>query len=189
MIESLTPRWSLNGKKALVTGGTRGIGAAVAEEFLALGAEVLVVARTADDVQSRLKEWTQRGWNVHGCTGDLAETATRESVADRVNTLWGRLDVLVNNVGTNIRKKTLDYGEDEVEFLLRTNLMSVFDMCRRAYPLLSRALPDRSLKGGSHRQALPISTHDRSPEEVSRYIRPYGPSAFPEDHPSCFSVS
>jgi Tropinone reductase 1 len=129
----------MKGKKALVTGGTRGIGAAVAEEFLALGAEVLVVARTAADVQTRLDEWQRRGWDVHGYTGDMGETTTRASLVDRVNALWGTLDVLVNNAGTNIRKKTLDYAEDEVEFLMRTNLMSAFDMCRRAYPLLRRA--------------------------------------------------
>ncbi len=52
----------------------------------------------------------------------------------------GGIDVLVNNVGTNVRKKTIEYSDEEYEFLLETNLRSTFEMCRLAYPLLKNSM-------------------------------------------------
>jgi Tropinone reductase 1 len=132
-------RWSLKGKKALVTGGTKGIGAAIAEEFLSLGAEVFIVARSEPDLNARVEDWTSRGWQAHGMSGDVADARVRESVVARAGKHWGKLDIVVNNAGTNIRKKTQAYTEEEVDVLMRTNLTSAFDMCRRAYPLLKSA--------------------------------------------------
>ena len=132
-------RWTLTGKKALVTGGTKGIGAAVAEELCALGAEVFVAARSAPDVRSRVEEWTSRGWQSGGMASDVADAHAREALIARVAQRWGKLDILVNNAGTNIRKKTPAYTDQEADLVMRTNLTSAFDLCRRAYPLLKSA--------------------------------------------------
>ena len=56
----MTTRWQLTGRRALVTGGTKGIGWAVAEELLTLGAEVLIVARNAEEVAAAVAGWTSR---------------------------------------------------------------------------------------------------------------------------------
>jgi Tropinone reductase 1 len=139
MTENPAGRWTLKGKKALITGGTKGIGAAVAEEFLSLGAEVFIVARSEPDLNSRVDEWTAKGWQARGMSGDVGEARVREAVITRVGKYWGKLDILVNNAGTNVRKKTPAYTDEEYDLILKTNLTSAFDMSRRAYPLLKSA--------------------------------------------------
>jgi tropinone reductase I len=139
MTMDMQKRWRLDGKTALITGGTKGIGAAIAEEFLGLGAEVLVMARTSRDVEACIERWKERGWKAQGITGDASEAAPREEAVRRAEAAWGRLDILVNNTGTNIRKKTPAYSDQEVDLIFRTNLISAFDLSRRAYPLLKRA--------------------------------------------------
>jgi Tropinone reductase 1 len=136
-------RWSLAGKKALVTGGTKGIGKAIAEEFLALGAEVLIVARNEAEVAETVKNWQQAQLPAYGIAADMSKKADRERTLKTVRETWQKLDILVNNVGTNIRKKTIDYEESEFDFLLDTNLRSTFYLCQAAYPLLKASQQGR----------------------------------------------
>lgn len=128
--------WSLSGKKALITGGTKGIGLATAEEFLMLGAEIFIVARTEKDVHNRLKAWRRHRWKVDGRALDIQDAKARQDLLQELKSQWGRLDVLVNNVGVNIRKPTLDYTPDEIQMLIQTNLMAALEMCRLFYPML-----------------------------------------------------
>ena len=65
-------RWSLHGKNALVTGGTKGIGLAIVEEFLELGAKVLFCARNPNDVKEKEHYFNNLGYNVHGIVADLS---------------------------------------------------------------------------------------------------------------------
>lgn len=132
----MSDRWTLNGKKALITGATKGIGLAIASEFLSLGAEISIVARNSEAVQQQLAHWQQQGWQAHGIAADVATPDGRQAIFEQVGEVMGRLDILINNVGTNIRKKALDYTEDEYTFIVQTNLNSIFEMCRLAYPLL-----------------------------------------------------
>lgn len=132
-------KWRLNNKKALVTGGTKGIGLAIAREFLALGAEVLVVARSVEQLEGIVHDWQQAGLPAHGVAGDMSQKADRQHVMEVIANQWGKLDILVNNVGTNIRKKALDYAEAEYDHLMETNLKAAFQLCQLAYPLLKAA--------------------------------------------------
>lgn len=132
-------RWTLAGKKALITGATKGIGRAIAEEFLFLGAEVCIVARSETAVQSLVGEWTSGGRAAHGIAADVGAAEARQQIFKGISTRWDRLDILVNNVGTNIRKKTTEYLPEEYDLLVRTNMTSVFEMCRLAYTLLKKA--------------------------------------------------
>jgi Tropinone reductase 1 len=129
-------RWTLTGRKALITGATKGIGLAIAQEFLSLGAEIMIVARNAEAVQQQLENWQLQGWKAHGIAADVATPKGRQAIIEQVNQTLGGLDTLVNNVGTNIRKKALEYTEQEYESIFQTNLTSIFEMCRLAYPLL-----------------------------------------------------
>jgi Tropinone reductase 1 len=128
--------WRLDGRTAVVTGATRGIGRAVAEELLELGAEVLIVARGSAEIQQTVNAWQKQGRNARGVSRDVTQPADRERLVKEVSNTWGRLDVLVNNVGTNIRKKALDYRTEEFDHIFQTNLVSVFELSRQLHPLL-----------------------------------------------------
>jgi Tropinone reductase 1 len=111
----------------LVTGGTKGIGRAIAEELRLLGAEVVIVARTAPDIATS---------SFPGVATDLSEpTGAAQAVAFATETLGG-LDIVVSNVGTNIRKPTMEYADTEYETLFATNLESAWRVARAAHPAL-----------------------------------------------------
>jgi len=131
--------WSLPPKStALVTGGTKGIGHAIVTELAGVfGCKVVTCARDEKSLQACIKEWSEAGLDVRGVAGDVSTIEGREDVMRKVEEMieeedsaTGKLDILVNNVGTNIRKKTIDYSEEELEFILRTNLKSMFELTK-----------------------------------------------------------
>ena len=132
-------KWSLKGRSVLVTGGTRGIGEAVVQELLELGARVLFVARSEEDVLDREAAWRGQGYDVSGLAVDIATPEGRRQL-DRCLRDWTKqLDALVNNVGTNLRKPARDYSEEEIELIFRVNLESAFHICRLCHDLLRQA--------------------------------------------------
>lgn len=128
--------WSLKGAKAVITGATKGIGRAVAEEFLHLGAEIWIIARDIAAVQTACEVWDKAGHLVHGTSADVSRPEDRLRLMAEIQAKWGNFDLLVNNVGTNIRKRTVDYTETEYRTILGTNMDSTFHLCQLAYPLL-----------------------------------------------------
>ncbi|KAL3695888.1 hypothetical protein R1sor_009964 [Riccia sorocarpa] len=135
-------KWTLQGKTALVTGATKGIGKAIAEELLSLGATVYVCARSESDLQKCLNEWKESGLPVHVSTSDVSQEESRVELINKVNTTFnGKLDILVNSVATNIvnLKPTMDYTLKDYNFLLSTNLQSAFRLNPLAFPLLRNA--------------------------------------------------
>lgn len=138
-VERVRARWSLAGKSAVVTGATLGIGLAVAEELLALGAKVFVVARDAARLEAQLERWREEGASVEGLAADLSEAEGRRAVLRQIEETRGALDILVNNVGTNIRKTALDYSSEEYARIVSTNMTSAFELTRKAHALLKRA--------------------------------------------------
>nr|WP_309697991.1 SDR family oxidoreductase [Armatimonas sp.] len=113
-------RWRLDGQRALVTGGTRGIGAAVVAELRELGATVLTVARSGADL-----------------CADISEDGAAERILARAYETLGGLEILVNNVGTTVRKPTTELSDSDYERVLGTNLDAVFRLCRAAQPTLA----------------------------------------------------
>ena len=144
----MNDRWQLTGKLAVVTGATKGIGLAIANELLALGAEVLIVARHEEAVKQRITEWRKQGHLAIGLTGDISKEGDRTRIIQKVESLWGKLDILINNVGTNIRKAAVDYEQQELEDLFKTNLFSAFELCRAFYPFFLKAGSARRGKSG-----------------------------------------
>ncbi len=128
--------WTLTGKRALITGGSKGIGLAVADEFLNLGAEVLIVARGEDALKEALE--ARPNLPLHGLMADVATEEGRQLIVQKVNDLWDSLDILVNNAGTNIRRSTLDYSTTEVRNLFEINLFSLFELSRALFPALAK---------------------------------------------------
>ena len=132
-------RWSLKNKKVLITGGTKGIGLAVAKEFAALGAESVIVARNKDEIEKTLDYFSSEGIEIFGIQADVSKRNNYEKIIQFIEKKWGYLDVFVNNVGTNIRKKQEDYTFEEYDFIMNTNLRSGFELSRLLYPFLKKS--------------------------------------------------
>ncbi|XP_014491230.1 tropinone reductase [Vigna radiata var. radiata] len=134
---SKSSKWSLEGMTALVTGGSKGIGYAIVEELAQLGATVHTCSRNEAELNESLNEWTTKGYRVTGSVCDVASRIDREELIARVSSQFnGKLNILVNNVGTNIQKQTLDFTAEDFAFLINTNLESCFHLSQLAHPLL-----------------------------------------------------
>jgi len=129
-------KWNLNGKTALVTGSTKGIGQAVAEELAALGAAIFIVARRQEEVVSEVKKLQDAGFEAFGIKADVSIPEERQRMVRTVMGEGRGLDILVNNVGTNIRKKMVGYRDEEYHHILNTNMHSNFALMQLFYPLL-----------------------------------------------------
>ncbi|TXG74162.1 hypothetical protein EZV62_002741 [Acer yangbiense] len=130
-------RWSLEGMTALVTGGTKGLGHAVVEELAELGATVHTCSRNEAELNKCIHEWEIKGFKVSGSVCDASSRAEREKLMSNVSSLFnGKLNILINNVGTNVMKPTLEYNEEDFSFLMATNFESAYHLSQLAHPLL-----------------------------------------------------
>jgi Tropinone reductase 1 len=132
-------RWRLDGRTALITGASKGIGLACARELAALGANLLLVAR--DEIQLEqardelAEEFSARAIDI--CAADLSIQEQRLEVFDWIADLDSGLSLLINNVGDNTSRAALDYPLDEMRALFERNVLSAFQMCRLAHPYLA----------------------------------------------------
>lgn len=122
---SLIGRFSLRGRVALVVGGSRGIGRAIAEGFAEAGADVALVGRTQGPLAEAVAQLEARGVRALALKADVADATSRARlVADAVAGL-GRLDILVNNAGSKpTRMDMLDRERDELPELLDMNVLA-----------------------------------------------------------------
>ena len=131
--------WRLDGRRALVTGGSRGIGLATVRQLLALGADVAVIGRDRARLEWCISdlagEFPQA--DIRGLAIDLAYPEDLDRVPAWITEQWDGLDLLVNNVGTNIRRRSIDYTLDEYHAIVDANLTSCFQLCRLFHPLLA----------------------------------------------------
>ena len=144
------PRWRLDGQTALVTGGSAGIGLAIARELLGLGAEVMLAARDGgvlEQVVADLQdEFPDSGVFAFNC--DVSDEEERSALMGWVEDQGG-LHILVNNAGTNRSRASVEYGEDEWRQIFETNLFSAFELSRMAHPLLTQHAASSIVNVGS----------------------------------------
>jgi Tropinone reductase 1 len=133
-------RWRLDGQVALVTGASKGIGLASARELAGFGADLLLVARGADALEAARAEIAEEfsGRRVLAFAADLAEAEQRLDLFDWIADLGCGVNVLINNVGNNIRKATLAYDAEEYRSLFQTNIDAAFEISRLAHPHLAK---------------------------------------------------
>ena len=144
-------RWRLDGQLALVTGGSAGIGFAIARELLGFGADVLIVARDAaalDRARDDLAEEFPDG-DINALVADVADDEQRREVLDWIEDRGDGLNILVNNAGGNRRKAAVDYTEGEWREIFEVNLFSAFELTRYAYPLLTKHAASSVVNVGS----------------------------------------
>ena len=131
--------WKLTNLVALVTGGTSGIGLSIAEELLGLGARVIVVGRDQQKIEQTLSALGTRFEYISAIQADVSVIDDCRKIAEKVGKETGALDILINNVGTNIRKPTSDYSHEEIMKIFNTNLFSTFELSRALLPSLKKA--------------------------------------------------
>lgn len=129
--------WSLRGKNALVTGGSRGIGRAITEELLSLGARVTIVARNGTGVVATVNELgAMKRRIVNGIVADVADADGRARI---VAGMTEPLHILVHNAGGNIRSPLLGYDDETIEKLIALNLTAPLLLSRDLHAQLRAA--------------------------------------------------
>ena len=124
----------LQGKNAVVTGGARGIGFAIAQRLMASGAACSLWDRDAEALRSAHNALATAG-NIHTAIVELAQAESVKAAADATFNALGRVDILVNNAGiTGGNKKTWEFTPDEWQQVLQVNLFGVFLCCRALVP-------------------------------------------------------
>ncbi len=135
---------NLNSKIAVVTGGTKGIGFAIADALLKGGASVFVCGRNARDLEAVVEHWIPGNNNVGGWVCDVRDEKQVKTMLEECVRAFGGIDILVNNAGMGFFQKTVEeMTADEFRQTLETNLFGVFYACHHAIPLMKK-------RGGGH---------------------------------------
>ena len=133
-MNNILDRFRLDDQVAIVTGSGRGIGAGTALAFADAGADVVVSARSVEQLEETAEKVRARGRRALVVRCDVLDSEQRKHLVDRTIEEFGRLDILVNNAGGWPPKPTLDTSEDEFEACFRFNVTSAFAMTRLAVP-------------------------------------------------------
>ncbi|SBW03494.1 putative glucose 1-dehydrogenase [uncultured delta proteobacterium] len=145
---------NLKGKVAVITGGSEGIGRAVAMEFLKEGCKVAVSARRQAVLDDFYRECVAAGFgdNAMAVSADVTDTKKMAAFRDAVKDRFGKIDIWVNNAGRSTRKALMDISDQEWDECLDLNLTSAFKCCRLAVEEM------RKTGGGVIINALSFST-------------------------------
>jgi 2-deoxy-D-gluconate 3-dehydrogenase len=141
--------WDLQGKVAIVTGGNGGIGLGMAQGLSAAGATVVIAARNADKSAAAVASIIASGGKASAIVVDVTDEADCQAMVAATLKTHGRLDILINNAGINIRKRPEDYTLAEWQQILQTNLTSAFICSQAAYPEMKRTAKGKIINIGS----------------------------------------
>jgi 2-deoxy-D-gluconate 3-dehydrogenase len=141
--------FDLKGKVAVVTGGNGGIGLGMARGLARAGARIVVAARNREKSLAAVTELERLGGEAVAVEVDVTREASVAALVRATTERWGRLDVLVNNAGINIRKPAQDLSLEEWHRVLETNLTSAFLTARAAYPAMKAAGGGKVINIGS----------------------------------------
>ena len=141
--------FSLTGKVAVVTGGNGGIGLGMARGLASAGAHVVVAARNEEKSRAAVDELLAGGANASAIAVDVTNDAAVAGMVAEVLGRCGRLDILINNAGTNIRKPPHDVSLDEWRTVMDANLTSAFLCARAVYPHMKQGGGGKIINIGS----------------------------------------
>jgi 2-dehydro-3-deoxy-D-gluconate 5-dehydrogenase len=144
-----TSMFDLGGKVAIVTGGNGGIGLGMARGLAEAGAGIAVVGRNEAKSNAAVADLHNRGVKAISVIADVTDKAAVANMVERVSGEFGRIDVLVNNAGINIRKPPHALDPEEWDSVIKTNLTSAFLCSQAAYPAMKRAGGGKIINIGS----------------------------------------
>jgi len=123
----------LDGRRALVTGGNRGLGRVIAEALAQAGADVAIVSRTLSDCRATAEELAaSTARRVVGIAADVSQSSDVERLAAAVEIELGQVDILVNSAGLNVRGAAEELSESDWDAVISTNLKAPF-LCGRVF--------------------------------------------------------
>ena len=130
----------LEGKVAIITGGTRGIGFAIAKKYLENNAKVIIFGSRNETVEKAIKELKSLNdkYEVDGYYPNLTDEQNIEDTFNEIESKYGHIDILVNNAGISSRTKIEDYTDEEYEKISNLNIKSVYVCSKTAVKYLKK---------------------------------------------------
>ncbi|MDR3565496.1 MAG: glucose 1-dehydrogenase [Negativicutes bacterium] len=120
------PSADLSGKTALVTGGSKGIGFGMAQALAHAGADMIIVSRNLEEGEQAAQEMRAMGRKAIALSCDVTSPAAVAAMVEKAVAAFGKIDILLNNAGMNIRKAVVDIAEEDWDKVIDTNLKGIF---------------------------------------------------------------
>lgn len=145
----MTGLFDLTGRVAMITGGNGGIGLGMALGLAAAGAQIAILARNPAKNADAVAQLTGLGVTARAHAADVTDQASVQAAMAQIKADFGRIDILIANAGTNIRKLPQDYSLIEWHQILNTNLTAAFICAQAVYPAMQRAGGGKIIATGS----------------------------------------
>lgn len=127
---------NLKGKVAVITGASKGLGKAIALSLSEAGADIVLISRDIEKLNEVATEASKNGITAVSYRADVTDESQVNSVAKKIIEQFGKVHILVNNAGINVRKAITDFTLDEYRKVMDTNVTGVFLMCRALIPYM-----------------------------------------------------
>ena len=141
--------FNLEGRVAIVPGGNGGIGLGMAGGLAKAGAKIALVGRNSEKNAQAVSILEKQGVEVLSIEKDITEPTSGAEIASATEERFGGIDILINNAGSNIRKRPEDLKPEEFRWVLETNLTSAFLCSQAVYPAMKRAGAGKIINIGS----------------------------------------
>lgn len=167
MESTVLRQFGLAGQTAIVTGGSKGLGRAIAEAFASAGANVAVVSRCEEEAEATAADLRDRfQTEAIGIRGDVRDEESVARVVDGTSDAWGRIDILVNNAGINIRGPIETLSYEQFREVQATNVDGLWLCSRAVVPRMREAKRGRIINLGSTLSSVGLP--DRTPYAASK---------------------
>lgn len=160
-------QFDLTGRAAIITGGSKGLGEAMAAGLASAGADVLLTSRNVDEVTAAAEQIaTDFGHKAVGISADVASADDVDAMVERAMSEFGRIDILINNAGINIRGPIDELAYDDFRKVQDINVDGVWRCCRAVIPHMKKAKSGRIINMASTLGVVGLS--NRTPYATSK---------------------
>jgi len=166
---------SFNGKVALITGGSRGIGRAITLKFASEGADVIInFFRKRDTAEQTAQEARNKGVTAHIIKANLAEPEKIDHMFNEIEEKWGRLDILINNAASGVARAAMELDYDGWDWTMNVNARAALLCAQRAAKLMKNGGSIVNISSLGSRLVMPIyaavGVSKAALEALTRYL-------------------